>query len=44
MSMQDGDGPGYSLELFVVLTESPHGLPDALNHQRIEPALIEPSQ
>ena len=42
MSMQDSDGPGYSLELFVILTESPYGLPDALDHRCIQRALMMP--
>jgi len=44
MGMQDRNGPWYALKLFVVLSERPHGLPDALDHQRIELALMAPGQ
>ncbi len=44
MGMQHSDGAGSSLKLFVVLRKSPHGLPDALEHQVIEGALMLPCQ
>ena len=44
MGMQDGNRARNTLKLFVVLSECPHGRPDALDHQCIEPALMAPGQ
>jgi len=42
--MQHGDGPGDSLQLLIVVREAVHGLPGALDHQRVERALMAEGQ
>ena len=44
MGVQDRDGARCSLKLLIILRKGSHGLPDALEHQGIEGALMLPCQ
>ena len=44
MGVQHSDGAGGALKLLIILRKGPHGLPDALDHQGIQCALMLPCQ
>jgi len=44
MGVQDRNRTGHAEELFIILSEGPHRLPDTLDHQGIKQALMSPGQ